>query len=90
MLPFLSEVIVLEEKHGIKTDLSDIGKTNVSSLNRRSTENALLYHTLRGYKILLIIVVSPLLNLFVGNYLLFRFLILKDVLDVQRWVVMKH
>ena len=46
VLTVLSELIVIEEKHNIKTDISDISKTNAFSLNKCSTENALLYQTL--------------------------------------------
>ena len=45
-LTVLSELIILEEKHNIKTDISDIDKTNAFSLNKRSTENVLLNQTL--------------------------------------------
>ena len=46
MLTVLFELIIQCEKHSIKTNRSDIGKTNVSSLNKRVTENALLNQTL--------------------------------------------
>ena len=48
----LYELIILEEKYNIKNDVSDIGKTNAYSLNKRDTENTLLYqtHVLKGLK----------------------------------------
>ena len=46
MLTVLTELIILEEKHSIKADISDIDKTNESSLYKSGTQNAFLYQTL--------------------------------------------